>query len=125
MSLYRLTIQNGLLIREKRRWLRWWCWSFNRSEEDYLNTCKNSLVSNRKTHAELMKRIAHHEAAIKKTKEVLQAGNGTGPPVRDSWSMRREPVVLKQDVKVPPLKKLPKPKPEPITIHRTVVDPPK
>lgn len=126
MSLYRLAVYNGRLIREKRRLLKWWCWSFNRCEEDYLNTAKNALVENRKVHASLMKRIAHHEDIIKKTKDRLIDGNGIGPTVRDSWSLRREPVVLRQDVKVPPLKKLPpKPKPEPITLSRTVVDPPK
>lgn len=109
MSLYRLAVRSGILIREKRKLLRWWCWSFNRSEEDYLTRMKNRLVKLRAEQAELMKMIPEHEKRLKDAKDtLLNRDGGTGPPHRAPWSPTHEPVVLRLDVK---LKGKPKPSP--------------
>ena len=114
MSLYRLAVRNGLLVREKRKLLRFWMWSFNRSEEDYLNKLKNRLTQLRQEQSLLTQSIPEVEKRIKDAKEsLLQRGDGgTGPVFRDSWTPRREPVLLKKDVKLAAPKKKDPPKKE-------------
>jgi hypothetical protein len=121
MSLYRLTVRNGTLIREKRKLLRWWIWSFNRCEEDHINRMKNALQKLRAEQAKLMKMLPEHEDRLSKVKEVLAADGNVGRPYRDSWTTRKDPVRLDMDVKKPkkPDKKC---KPEPATLARLVVD---
>lgn len=115
MSLYRLAVHNGLLIREKRKLLRWWMWSFNRSEEDRLINMKNRLVTIRQEQSLLTAAIPEEEDRIKKIKENLRehGKDSTGPPRRDSWSPRREPAKLKKDVNLPGKKKKEKKDPPP------------
>ena len=114
MSLYRHTILNGTLIRVKRKLIRFWIWSFNRSEEDHLIRMKNRLTALRQEQSILMAAIPEEEDRIKKIKEALQdRGDNTGPAFRDSWSGRIEPQRLKKDVKLSGKKKSNKDKPEP------------
>jgi hypothetical protein len=101
MSQYRKAVQDGVLVRQKRKLLRWWMWSFNRSEEDFLNTMKNRLQALRQEQALLMKMIPEHEKRIKDEKERIMNMGGNSVPYRDSFSVRREPVRLKTDVKLP------------------------
>jgi hypothetical protein len=105
MSMYRLAIQNGTLVRQKRRFIRFWQWAFNRSEEDHLNRMKNRLVTLRQEQHMLMQMIPEHETRIKKLKEKLAESNGVGPLFRDSFSVRREPVRLNKDVNLAQKKK--------------------
>jgi hypothetical protein len=101
MSMYRLAVQNGQLIRQKRRFLRFWQWAFNRSEEDHLIRMKNRLVALRNEQNLLMKMIPEHEDRIKKIKEQISSTGGAGVPYRDTFSLRREPARLNKDVKLP------------------------
>jgi hypothetical protein len=100
MSLYRHVLRSGTLIREKRKLLRWWVWSFNCNEEDYINLMKNRLVQLREEQARLMKQIPEHEGRVKDRKEAIDAAGGVSAPWRDRWTPRREPKMLKQDVKL-------------------------
>ncbi len=114
MSLYRLAVSSGLLIREKRKLLRWWIWSFNRSEENYLNKLKNRLTALRQEQSLLTAAIPEEEERIKKIKEyLLERGDGIGPARRDKWSHRIEPVRLKKDTKLQGKKKKDKDPPTP------------
>lgn len=101
MSLYRLAVRHGILIREKRNLIRWWMWKFNRSEEDYINRMKNNLQNARTTQAKLMKMIPEHEERLKKAKERISEDGNESKPYRDSWSPRHEPVRLDMDLKKP------------------------
>jgi hypothetical protein len=105
MSMYRLAVQNGLLIRQKRRFLRFWQWAFNRSEEDHLIRMKNRLVALRQEQTMLLKMIPEWEDRIKKAKDQLNHTGGVGVPYRDTFSLRREPVRLNKDVNLPGNKK--------------------
>jgi hypothetical protein len=107
MSLYRIAVRNGTLIREKRNFLRFWMWKFNRSEEDHLIRLKNRLTSIRQEQAILTAAIPEEQERVKKTKEALLGHDGgTGPPSRDGWTPRREPTRLKKDVKLSGKKKI-------------------
>lgn len=106
MSLYRFAVQNGMLVRQKRKLLRFWMWAYNRCEEDHVTRMKNRLTAIRAEEAALLKMIPEHEERVKKMKEKLNDTGGVGVPFRDSFSFRREPVRLNRDVKVP------KPKPK-------------
>ena len=113
MSKYRHTIHNGVLIRVKRKLLRWWIWSFNKSEEDHLNKMKNRLVLIRQEQALLTAAIPEEEDRIKKIKDALQdRGDRYGPVITDSWSPRTEPVRLKKDIKLGKQKKKDERKPD-------------
>lgn len=105
MSMYRLAVQNGVLVRQKRRFLRFWQWAFNRSEEDTLNRMKNRLVALRQEQTMLMKMIPEHEERMRKMKDQINNTGGAGVPFRDTFSFRREPVRLNKDVKLPGNKK--------------------
>lgn len=112
MSLYRLAVQNGTLVRQKRKLLRFWMWAFNRSEEDHITRMKNRLHAIEQEKHQLLKMIPEHEKRVKDAKEALmQNSGGVGVPYRDSWSARHEPVRLNRDVKLPKKKEPPKPKP--------------
>jgi len=108
--MYRLAVQNGLLVRQKRGFIRFWMWFFNRSEEDHLIRMKNRLMTIRAEHTALMKMIPEHEERVKKAKDKLMDTGGVGMPYRDSFTTRREPTRLNRDVKPP--KKKPDKKPE-------------
>lgn len=98
MSMYRLAVQNGVLVRQKRRFIRFWQWAFNRSEEDHLNRMKNRLVTIRQEQHMLLQMIPEHEERIKKAKEQLSNTNSIGAAYRDTFSVRREPIRLNKDV---------------------------
>lgn len=100
MSLYRMAVRNGLLVREKRKLIRWWCWSFVCSEEDHIIAMKNRLVQLREEQARLTKMIPEHEGRVKDVKDYLMQNGSTGPPFRDKWRPRREPNKLNLDVKL-------------------------
>lgn len=119
MSLYRYAVRNGLLVREKRKLLRFWMWSFNRSEEDHIITMKNRLNAVEQEKYQLLKMIPEHEKRCKDMKERISEMGGAGPAFRDSWSPRREPKRLNRDVKLPK-KKEPKPR-QPVTKLATIV----
>lgn len=101
MSMYRQAIQNGMLVRQKRRFFRFWQWAFNRSEEDHLVRMKNRLTAIRAEHTALMKMIPEHEEKVKKVKDHLKDTGGVGVPFRDTFSLRREPLKLNREVKLP------------------------
>lgn len=111
MSLYRPAVQNGVLVRQKRKWLRFWMWVFNRSEEDHIIRMKNRLTAIEQEKHQLLKMIPEHEKRIEEAKKRLMENGGVGVPYRDSWSARREPVRLNRDVKLAKKKDPPKPKP--------------
>ena len=63
---------------------------------------KNRLTTIRQEQAILTAAIPEEQDRIKKFKEALLGHDGgTGPPSRDGWSPRREPLRLKKDVKLP------------------------
>ena len=101
MSLYRKTVVDGILIRQKRNLIRFWIWTFNRSEEDYLIKMKNDLSKARAMVAQLSRRIPKEEDRLKQIKDGLAT---TGAPhsivTRDVWMRRKEPIRLIEDVKV-------------------------
>lgn len=100
MSLYRAAIQDGVLVRQKRKLLRWWIWSFNRSEEDTLIRMKNELMMAREKAKLLARRIPQEEERLKKKKDQLRENTGSsGQPYRDSWTRRKEAVRLLEDIK--------------------------
>ena len=112
MSLYRLAVQNGVLVRQKRKFLRFWMWTFNRSEEDHIIRMKNRLHSIEQEKHQLLKMIPEHEKRAKDMKDRLSENSGgVGVPYRDSWSARREPIRLNRDVKLAKKKDPPKVKP--------------
>lgn len=115
MSLYRLAVHNGLLIREKRKLFRWWIWSFNRSEEDHLIRMKNRLTKLRQEQSFLMSAIPEEEERLKEQKEAILAHGheGHGPARRDSWTARTPPQRLQKDVKLSGKKKKAKDPPAP------------
>jgi len=101
MSQYRMSVWNGTLVRQKRRLFRFWMWAFNRSEEDYLNKMKNELRLNREKCKVLARRIPKEEDRLKLIKDGLTNSNSRhSEPIRDSWTPRKEPVRLLEDVKV-------------------------
>lgn len=114
MSQYRKAVQGGVLVRQKRAFLRWWYWSFNRSEEDNLNRMKNELIRHREMAKLLARRIPQEEARLNKEKDSLKENEGShGMPYRDSWTRRKEPVRLLEDVKTARKKGKREPKPQP------------
>jgi len=125
MSLYRYAVRNGVLIREKRKLLRWWIWSFNRSEEDYINRMKNRLQACRAEQAVLMKKLPEHTERIGKVKDALSADGNESRAYRDSWSARKEPVRLELDIKKPKKKDKSDGKAQPTTLARIVAGPDK
>lgn len=120
MSLYRIAMQDGLLVRQKRRLLRWWCWSFNRSEEDTLIRMKNDLTMMREKVKLLSRRIPKEEARLKQKKDKLRENsNSHGQPYRDQWTARKEPVRLIEDIALARKKtKQPRQSPKPL-LHIT------
>jgi hypothetical protein len=132
MSLYRYTIQNGAMIRQKRGFLRWWIWIFNRSEEDEVNRLKNELVLARSKVKNLARLIPKKHAMLEARKKELRAfmdssGKHYGPSWRDKFSPRREAVRLIEEVKVAK-KKEPNqhgpPKPAPVVLAQLTTAPP-
>lgn len=109
MSLYRLAVFNGRLIREKRKLFRWWVWSFNRSEEDHLIRMKNRLTALRQEQSMLQSAIPEEEERLKDTKDHLRDHGGVSTTARDGWSPRREPVRLKKETNLGKRKKKDKP----------------
>jgi hypothetical protein len=110
MSLYRLAIVNGVLVRQKRALLRWWNWSFNRSEEDRLVTMKNGLVKAQQAVQMLVPQIKHETERIDGLKKQVRSwqdtsGKAGGPSWRDRWSPRKEPKILQKDINVARKKK--------------------
>lgn len=96
ISLYRNEIRDGVLIRAKRSLLRWWNWSFNRSEEDYLIRLKNEYTVGMDKLKRLRRVIPEVEKRDKDAREhlAMHGAGGVGQPYRDKWSRRREPARL-------------------------------
>jgi hypothetical protein len=113
MSLYRYAVENGVLVRQKRKLLRWWMWAFNRSEEDRLTMMRNELVMAREKAKLLARRIPDLEKQLDDRKRQLMDQGGTGRPFRDSYQGRKEPVVLQERVNLARKKRERKPKPVP------------
>ena len=106
MSLYRIEVQDGVLVRTKRKLLRWWVWSFNRSEEEHIIRMKNEMTALRERQRRLARLIPEHEKRLKERKEAMFKNGGLpGQAYRDSWSARREPPRLMEDVKLDRKKK--------------------
>lgn len=120
MSLYRRSIENGVLVRQKRKLLRRWLWYFNRSEEDHLNRMKNKLLIAKAECTMYQRRIPQEEDRIKKIKDgLMESGTGaTSNPTRDSWTPRTEPVKLFENVKVGRPKKDRPDKPKPTVLAK-------
>jgi SMC interacting uncharacterized protein involved in chromosome segregation len=124
--MYRLSILNGVLTRQKRALLRWWAWQFNRSEEDRLNTMKNNLVKAHQAARHLSVQIKQETERIKGLKDQLHkwqdaGGKAGGPAWRDRWSARREPVVLQENTQVALKKKERTIVQQPVELARLVV----
>lgn len=99
MSQYRLAVQNGMLVRQKRKLLRFWLWCFNRSEEDHLIKMKNELMMAREKVKILSRRIPKEEERLKKIRDTMVAsGEANGRSYRDAWTARKEPVRLLEPV---------------------------
>ena len=99
MSQYRNTIQRGAMVREKRKFLRFWVWSFNRSEEDQLNRMKNQLVKHNDEVRRLRRQVAKKQIVIDDAKKVLNSQGGTSPVTHGPWSFATRPVTLIEDLK--------------------------
>ena len=121
MSLYRLSIVNGVLHRQKRALLRWWVWVFNRSEEDRLTLMKNNLVKAQHAARTLTIQIKQETERIKQAKEKIQNWGGSSPSWRDRWTYRQEPKILQENVNVAHKKKERVLKSEPTELARVVV----
>ena len=132
MSLYRYTIQNGAMIRQKRGFMRFWIWIFNRSEEDELNRLKNEMVLARSKVKNLARLIPKKAAMLEARKKELRtfmdsSGKHYGPSWRDKYSPRREPIRLIEEVKVAK-KKEPNAaasKPAPVVLAQLTTAPPR
>lgn len=97
MSQYRLAFQNDVLVRQKRKFLFFWRWAFNRSEEDALNKLKNQIVNFNDQLNRARRLLPKKEADIAAKKKALlqwmqQSSAKAGPVWRDSWSPRRRPL---------------------------------
>ena len=97
MSQYRYEIHNGILIRAKRKLLRFWIWRFNRSEEDELNKLKNQMSKLKHQMSLIARRIPHEEARIRKIRDGLR--DRPGEIQNDIWSSRKEPIPLILEIK--------------------------
>ncbi len=105
MSLYRAEMQMGVLVVTKRKLLRIWKWSFNRSLEDTL-TIKRDRLASLNTEIRTLRRVVPRlEAELKLQKERLVEQGGVSRPWVDSWSLRRRPVRSKEPKGPPPKRK--------------------
>jgi hypothetical protein len=97
MSQYRYAVQNDVLVRQKRKLLRFWVWAFNRSEEDGLNKAKNQLVTHEDRVRVLRRQIVKKQAEIDDAKKAVKDHGSivwTAP-----WSLASRPVYLVEDRK--------------------------
>ncbi len=95
MAVYRDTIRNGVLIREKRRWF--FFWTFNRSYEDRYTTLLNQRAVAKEQLTRVQRILPKEAARLADLKKSLsESHGGTSPPYRDSWSFRREPLLAKE-----------------------------
>lgn len=104
MSQYRLAFQNDLLVRQKRGFIFWWRWHFNRSEEATLVKLKNQIVTLNDQLNRARRLLPKQEADMKARKAALdqlirQSSTSAGPIWRDSWTPRKEPVQLIENIK--------------------------
>jgi len=110
--MYRLTIQDGVLVNQRKSVLLPWRWAFNDSEEDHLNRMKNELMMAREKAKLLARRIPQETDRLKKKKDKLQENSGSvGVPYRDRWRARRDPVRLIEDINTSRKKSKSKPLP--------------
>lgn len=114
LSKYRYELRHGVLIRTKRSLLRWWNWSFNRSEEDMLTRMKNEYTMGNERLKFLRKAIPALEKELNTRREQLDQMGGVTAPFTDKWSPRKEPVRLREATKFARKKADRPPKPKPL-----------
>lgn len=121
MSLYRKELLDGTVWITKRKLLRFWIWSRNRSLEE-------PIIKMRNQRAKLRQQLAHLDRAIPKMekqlgddyKKLAEIG-GISMPWRAWWSSQREPPALVDpNVKLEKKKKVTPPKPEPTVLAHLV-----
>ena len=123
MSLYRLELRDGVLVRAKRSMIRAWNWSFNRSLEDELIIARNMLNLHNQQVRLLRDRVPRLEAKLKRMKDKVAENGGKSQPFADKWSRRKEPVPEIRPTDAPKrTEKKKKPAPPPHTVAKLVVD---
>lgn len=108
MSLYRHNVRQGVLIREKRSFVMFWRWPFNRSEEDRLNIMKNELTIAKAAQVRLVRQLKKEGTRLDEAKKKLREDVerfAKLPAWRDRWTMRLRPVLLVEEQKVARTKK--------------------
>ena len=96
MSLYRKSLQDGVLVRRKRSLILWWRWMYNACLEDPLTKLRNDLFAANTIVRRCKYLIPRLEAQIKKEKDnllryMLDHNTSGGAPWRDTWRPRMAP----------------------------------
>ena len=97
MSLYRKSLQDGVLVRRKRSLILWWRWMYNACLEDPLTKLRNDLFAANTIVRRCKYLIPRLEAQIKKEKDnllryMLDHNTSGGAPWRDTWRPRTAPI---------------------------------
>ena len=96
MSLYRKSLQDGVLVRRKRSMIMFWRWMYNACLEDPLTKVRNELFLAQAVVRRCKYLIPRLEAALKKEKDnllqyMLDHNTTGGAPWRDTWRPRTAP----------------------------------
>ena len=109
MSKYRIVNHpTGLMVREKRKFLRFWVWAWNRSEEDVLFKLLNRRRSLDHELRQLQRTIPKMEQHLAARKKALTDMGGTSPTWRSGWTVSRPAIPLREPKGKTKLKPVPR-----------------